>query len=65
MAIIQKSVSEPEGAQKHVASKADVAELKDEMRAMELRITLRLGGLMIGVASVMTARIVAERCFLS
>lgn len=51
--------------QEHAASKADVAELKAELRAMELRITLRLGGLMIGIASVTTAIIVVERCFLS
>lgn len=49
--------------------KVDVAEskgeLKAEMRAMELRITLWLGGLMIGIAGVMVAIIVAERYFLS
>ena len=50
--------------QEQVASKADVAELKAEMRAMELRITLRLGGLMIGIAGVMTAIILVDRCFL-
>lgn len=80
MAIIQKSVSELEGAQKHVAPKTYITkakdelkvaitestdELKAEMRAMELRITLWLGGLMIGIAGVMTAIVVAERYFLS
>lgn len=60
MAIIQERVSRLECTQKHVASKADLGELKAEMRAMELRITLRLGGLMIGVASVMTAITVFE-----
>ena len=80
MAIIQKGVSESEGAQEIVASKTYIAEAKDElklaitestaelkaeMRAMELRITLWLGGLMIGIAGVMTAIIVAERWFIS
>lgn len=65
MATIQERVSRLEGAQESVASKADFAELKADMRAMELRITLRLGGLMIGIAGVMTAIIVAERYFLS
>ena len=65
MATIQERVGRLEAAQESVASKADISELKAEMRAMELRITLRLGGLMIGVASVMTAIIVAERYFLS
>ena len=80
MAIIQKDVSEPEGAQELVASKTYITEakaelklaiaestdeLKAEMRAMELRITLRLGGLMIGIAGVMTAIIVAEWHFIS
>lgn len=51
--------------QEQVASKADVAELKAELRAMELRITLRLGRLMIGIAGVMIAIIVIERRFLS
>lgn len=64
MATIQDHVSRLEGAQEHVASKADISELKAEMRAMELRITLRLGGLMIGIAGVMTAIIVFEQCFL-
>lgn len=79
MAIIQESVSEPEGAQEFVASKTYITEAKDElklaiaestdelkaeMRAMELRITLRLGGLMIGIAGVMTTIIVFEQRFL-
>ena len=79
MAIIQESVSEPGGAQEIVASKTYIAEAKDElkvaiaestdelkaeMRAMELRITLWLGGLMIGIAGVMTAIIVFEQRFL-
>ena len=80
MAIIQKGVSESEGAQEHVASKTYIAEAKDELkvviaestdelkaelRSMELRITLRLGGLMIGIAGVIIAIIVIERRFLS
>ena len=60
MATTQGHIGGTEGAQEHVASKADISELKAEMRAMELRITLRLGGLMIGVASVMTAITVFE-----
>ena len=79
MTIVQKSVSEPEGAQKHVAPKTHITEAKDElkvaiaestdelkaeMRAMELRITLWLGGLMIGIAGVMTAIIVFEQHFM-
>lgn len=68
MATIEERVSRLEAAQEHTASKADVAEakgeLKAEMRAMELRITLRLGGLMVGIASVMTAIMVVERRFL-
>lgn len=63
MATIQERVSRLEAVQN--ASKADFAELKAEMRAMELRITLWPGGLMIGIAGVMTAIIVAERYFLS
>lgn len=51
--------------QEQAASKADVAELKAELRAMKLRITLRLGRLMIGIAGVMIAIIVIERRFLS
>jgi len=76
MATIQERVSRLEGAQEHTESKTDVSDVKDElktfvselkaeMRAMELRITLWLGGLMIGIAGVMTAIIVAERYFLS
>lgn len=64
MATIQERVSRLEAVQKYIASKADFAELKAEMRAMELRITLRLGGLMIGIAGVMTAIIVFEQHFL-
>ena len=64
MATIQERVSRLEGAQEHTASKADISELKAEMRAMELRITLWLGGLMIGIAGVMTAIIVFEQRFL-
>ena len=64
MATTQGHVGGTEGAQEHVASKADIAELKAEMRAMELRITLRLGGLMIGIVGVMTAIIVFEQRFL-
>ena len=41
--------------QEQVASKADVAELKAEMRAMELRITLRLGGLIVALAGLIIA----------
>ena len=51
----QNRLSRLEGAQEHVASKADVAELKAEMRAMELRITLRLGGLMVALAGLIIA----------
>lgn len=64
MATIQERVSRLECTQEHVASKADIAELKAEMRAMELRITLRLGGLMVAIAGVMIAIIVFEQCFL-
>lgn len=80
MEITQEGVSEPEGAQERVASKTYIAEAKDELkvviaestdelkaelRAMELRITLWLGGLMIGIAGVIIAIIVIERRFLS
>ena len=55
----QNRLSRLEGAQEHVVSKADVAEskgeLKAEMRAMELRITLRLGGLMVALAGLIIA----------
>lgn len=75
MATIQERVSKLEGAREHTASKTDVSDVKDElktfvselkaeMRAMELRITLWLGGLMIGIAGVMTAIIVFEQRFL-
>lgn len=75
MATIQERVSRLEGAQGHTASKTDVSDVKDElktfvselkaeMRAMGLRITLWLGGLMIGIAGVMTAIIVFEQHFL-
>lgn len=81
MATIQDRVSRLEGAQEHVASKADLAEatgelkvemanskgelkvdvaeskgeLKAEMRAMELRLILRLGGLMVAIAGLIIA----------
>lgn len=70
MATIQERVSRLEGAQEHVASKADLAEatgelkvdvaeskgeLKAEMRAMELRLILRLGGLMVAIAGLIIA----------
>ena len=92
MATIQDRVSRLEGAQEHVASKADLAEatgelkvemanskgelkvevanskgelkadfaesigeLKAEMRAMELRLILRLGGLMVALAGLIIA----------
>lgn len=56
MATSQERVSRLEGAREHTASKTDVSDVKDElktfvselkaeMRAMELRITLWLGGL--------------------
>ena len=55
MATIQERVSRLEGAQEHTASKADISELKAEMRAMELRITLRLGGLIVALAGLIIA----------
>ena len=55
MATIQERVSRLEAVQKYVASKADFAELKAEMRAMELRITLRLGGLIAALAGLIIA----------
>ena len=66
MATIQERVSRLEGAQEHAASKADVSDVKDElktfvselkaeMRAMELRLILRLGGLMVALAGLIVA----------
>ena len=40
---------------RHLATKADIAELRGEIKAVETRLMLRLGGLIVGSMGVLLA----------
>ncbi len=56
MATIEERVSFIEGKLDQFATKSDIAILKSDLTALELRLTLRLGGLMVvGFGAVIAA----------
>ncbi|MXZ90092.1 MAG: hypothetical protein F4W95_06655 [Chloroflexi bacterium] len=54
---VEERLARLEGGYEHVATKADIAELRSEIARMETRLLLRLGGLMVAVAAAVTAAV--------
>ena len=52
MASLEERLSRLEGGYEHLATKADLAELRAEMQAMETRLLIRLTGVIVAVMAV-------------
>ena len=48
-------VSRLEGGYEHLATKVDIAQIKADMSQMEIRITIRLGALIVAASGVIVA----------
>ncbi len=55
MASIEERVSRIEGGYEHLATKADLAELRGELIALESRLMMKLGGLIIVATGIIVA----------
>ncbi len=53
MVTVEERVSRLEGGYEHLATKADLANLRTDIQSIEIRLLVRLGGLMITGFAVM------------